>query len=61
MEVQNDFNFHMVLAYLASFAHDLPRRKELEATVLPVSFGSTDFKIPKEWIHIIIRVGYSNN
>ena len=30
-QVQSDHNFDLVLQYLASFAHDLPRRKELEA------------------------------
>lgn len=29
-EVQSDHNFELILGYLASFAHDLPRRKELE-------------------------------
>ena len=29
-EVQSDLNFELVLAYMASFANDMPRRKEVE-------------------------------
>ena len=29
-EVQSDHNYEMMLSYMASFANDLPRRKELE-------------------------------
>ncbi|CAL1153380.1 unnamed protein product [Cladocopium goreaui] len=32
-EVESDHNFDIVIAYLASFAHDLPRRKELEVSL----------------------------
>lgn len=31
LQVESDFNFEILLQYLASFAHFLPRRKELEA------------------------------
>lgn len=32
IQAESDFNFNLCLEYTASFAHDLPRRKEVEAS-----------------------------
>ena len=52
-EVQSDHNFEFFLQYLASFAHDLPRKKELEVRLVePVSAKSYMYLSFKSWFMI---------